>query len=134
MKNDSILTEKVWKYLHTKNPTNKYYNVYNGNKPPFEIDGIIYNQTENLFYIIEPIYQINEESFLLIEEKYKLFTEFIKSVKPINPIMLKHWNTLFDLKFGIYHKKKEKIKTTIIIGYYSITKDDFILLKNIYIK
>lgn len=101
-------------YLRKTNPNNKYTSVFQDevyNKwihpPDLVIYGLIYDETENIFYIVES----NKT-----EETLEKFSQFIRMDKPpIRHCELRRWSFFFDKECGIVSGNKERTTATIFL-------------------
>lgn len=109
--NDLELNETILalEYLRKTNTKNKYKNVFQDEVyeswtliPDLVINGLIYDETENIFYIVES----NKK-----EESLEKFSQFIRMEKPKSSLNNgkdgRIWNFFFDEESGIVIGNKE---------------------------
>ena len=82
-----IITNVAMEYLQQKNPTNKFFNVFDDRQITrfwinFRLDGLIYDTTDNVSHIVIFNCNLNEDGLIEIDETLRKFREFIQSKKP----------------------------------------------------
>ena len=77
------------KYLRERHPENIYVNVFEEygigkvwRDPDFELDGLIYDQTANIFYMVKAKYHLTQQQLSKTEETLRKFCEFVHMDQP----------------------------------------------------
>lgn len=116
-------------YLCEKNPDNKYisvfyeYSVTRFWKYPsvFDLDGLIYDETENIFYIVEFYHTHTEERIEEAKEKVDKFRQFLQMKEPLRSERKTwlRWDAFFGELGVLAFANRTKTKIYILMSKYS---------------
>ena len=112
------MDELALEYLKKRKPENKILNVREENivlrwtEPNYELDGLIYDESENTFYVIvKDNFSDDDEKRIKVEEYLVHFRNFIMGEKPSCHDCrrkIRKWSEFFDPVSGIIIRSDEK--------------------------
>ena len=86
---ENVFTDVALKYLREKTPYNIYRNIFGDNEiskswkdPNFELDGLIYDETPNIFYMIGAKFYLTESQLAKTEATLSKLCQFLQINKP----------------------------------------------------
>ena len=81
---ENVFTDVALKYLREKTPYNIYRNIFGDNEiskswkdPNFELDGLIYDETPNIFYMIGAKFYLTESQLAKTEATLSKLCQFL---------------------------------------------------------
>ena len=124
-----VFTSIALEHLKENKPSNIIINVFQDHSiskrwtsPDFEIDGLIYDQTDSIFYIVESKSHLTEDGMSKALTTLEKFCQFTNEPMPstADRVKLRRWKMFFDADSGIIVNKEGDIKVSVFLGYHSI--------------
>jgi len=126
---EPVFTRIALEHLIEKKPRNIIINIFQDRSiskkwtsPDFEIDGLIYDQTDRIFYIVESKSHLTEDGISKAVTTFEKFRRFINEPMPstTDRVKLRRWKEFFDADSGIVVNKEGEIMVSVFLGYHSI--------------
>ena len=125
---ENVFTDIALKYLREKTPGNTFINIFDDNEitkswtdPDFELDGLIYDETANIFYMIEAKFYLTESQLAKTEATFSNFCHFLQMSKPqsTNKKSARRWNSFFGELGYVKPHNAAKSAVTVFLGFHS---------------
>ena len=125
---ENVFTDIALKYLRKKTPGNTFINIFDDNEitkswtdPNFELDGLIYDETANIFYMIEAKFYLTESQLAKTEATLGNFCHFLQMNKPqsSNKKSARRWNSFFGELGYVKPHNAAKSTVTVFLGFHS---------------
>lgn len=97
----------------------------------FELDGLLYDETDNIIYMIESKYVFNDNELQKAKETKRKLLEYFNSnllngktaeIRAFN----RRWKFFFDATDGVISGKKSEINIKAFLGFHSVQSSDVI--------
>ena len=126
-------TDIALKYLRDKNPGNIYLDVIeecqlNRSRRVFEVDGLIYDKTANIFYMIDANFYLTESQLAKTTENFTKFCDFVKMGQPDHSARKSrfHWNLLFGYEGIVEPDIAAQSTVSVFLAFHESNSDDLI--------
>lgn len=129
-----IFTNVAFDFLRHLNPANVYVNLLSDtsitkkwNFPPkydFEVDGLIYDETDNILYMVESKYNLTHKELSKAEKTWEKLDDYIKHSErmPITDSVARRFNRIwldFFGEVGTITGSRETIRIEAFLGFHS---------------
>lgn len=127
---EPVFTKIAFEYLRNQNQDNDYVNVFDTNEitkkwpPPnvFELDGLIYDQSDNILYMVESKFHLREGELTKACETRRKFELFLESnfldVGDRKDAFNRRWSHFFNKEYGLI-KVEARPSVKAFLGYHS---------------
>jgi hypothetical protein len=131
---EPVFTSIALEHLKENKPGNVIINVFQDRSiskkwtsPDFEIDGLIYDETDRIFYIVESKSHLTEDGMSKTVTTVEKFRQFTNEPMPSksNRVKLRRWKDFFDKECGVVNKEGD-IAVSVFLGYHSVQDEDLL--------
>ena len=129
---EPVFTNLALNYLTKRNPKNKYCNVFEDGQissqwknPDFQLDGLIYDETDHIFYIVEAKFYLTESQLSKTVTTLDNFCHFVAMERPNansdeNRKASRRWDMFFgDAGVVKAHIVQQPPTVSVFLGFHS---------------
>ena len=127
-----VFTNIAMKHLRRRFPENEFSNIFreecvsNKWKKPedFELDGLIYDKTDNILYMIEAKYCLTDDQLSSAKRTLRLFSNFLQTPRPSEDRAAgRQWDVYFGSDGIVGTEKQSTLEVQAFLGFHSVESD-----------